>query len=168
MPPPAHSLRLCLEDDGLILDTIQKERKRRGTEWKRTIWSARRTALRAEALRSGDTKRAIFLRTTSDDLERTLLNSPAAYLHSSVGDKQKLALLQLRSQSTLLAADSVGDDDEPEDHCDACHTHLGRLQDTLRRLQTKIPPAAALQIMEVEEELKNMNTVLQNDPPEIH
>ena len=39
---------------------------------------------------------------------------------------------------------------------------------TLRRLQAKIPPAAAFQIMEVEEELKDMNTILQNDPPENH
>ena len=117
MPPPAHSLRLCLEDDGAILDSIRQERKRRAPEWKRAIWRDR-GKFRGRATQ----KRSTFLRTTRDfvtrdlvtreDLKRAQLKSPAMYLQSSLRDKQKLALCQLRSQSTLLAADMAGNDDD--------------------------------------------------------
>ena len=167
MSAPAPTLGLTLQRDGSILDPIRQARKRAASQWKKKVWAARKAALLAEAATPGASKRSIFLCTTQTDLQRTNLRKPAQYLQSNLGGKHKLALFQLRSQSTLLAADAVDDDDEPDAHCDACHTYLCTLRDRLAELQARNPPPAA-GVQRVKDEILAMEATLQHDPPENH
>lgn len=98
---------------------------------------------------------SVFFQTTRADLERSKLEAPAAYF--TLGGEHKLALCQLRSQSTLLAADMTGEEEEPDAHCVACHTHLCTLKDRLHQLQSRSTPVAAHQVQSAQVEIERMS-----------
>lgn len=114
-------------------------------------------------------KFALFASIAREDLQRQELWTCAAYLSQDLGSKHQFALVQLRSQSSLLAAHQPGaaEEDEAVDRqCDGCDTRLRFLRDKLDKARAHQPPAHPDHVRRLTEEIKSLRDLLSSDPPE--
>ena len=141
-PPPQETLDRARDDDGVLQDPIRQARNAFKAAWKKTVWNCRRSAMLAGSTPFDSAKFALFASIARDDLQRQELWKCAAYLSHDLGSKQQLALVQFRSQSSLLAAHQPGaaeEDEAVDPRCDGCDTRLRFLRTSSTRLVRSVP-----------------------------
>ena len=169
-PAPHHSLTKVESASGDMIDPIRRARSTQKRAWKNKVWELRRASMLRHSAPFDSAKFKLFASIARTDLLRKPLWAGADYLmQHGIGPKHKLALFQLRTQSSLLEAHQPGAAEEEEhidSRCDGCDARLTFLQEHLKELLRHPNTHDHSTIQRCQTEVQNMTDLLSNDPPE--